>query len=132
MPNDIHRRKLFGGRTSAEAVHAHLGFSPKAKCPCGVRPTTRCIILAPFDEAKRMVPDLELLVETSPMQVMEALVQIKESPAGPAKPYLRISVTYACKQHRAVLERAAAKLPSWCIAEFNHGPGPDRIVVGVN
>lgn len=129
MGKNIHTKKLFGGRQTAEEVHAHLAFPRDARCKgCNrKRPVLRCIVMVPFDEAMRRMPELA----TVPAEVlMERVVSIRENPFDKqGKPYVRASVTYACKACTAQLEREAAKAPSWAIVEFNR-VRPDRFISG--
>jgi hypothetical protein len=124
----IHRRKLFGGRYTAEEYHSKYAFPVGAKCQaCGAPPITRVIVMAPLSEMRRRNGALDALASCSPQSLVEQLVQIDEGDGTP-KPYLRVSVVYACKQCSPALEREAAKAPSWCIVEINRGPGPDKVV----
>ena len=125
---NIQMEKLFGGRKTAEEVHGELAFPPGAKCAgCTVKPMIRCIVLAPFDEAAKRMPEI---AEADPEWLMKRIVQIRENPTDEqGKPYVRISTTYACKACRPMLEREAAKAPSWCIVEFNTVK-PDRFISG--
>lgn len=122
--------KAFGGK-SVEQVHASMAISPRAKCVgCGKRPYIRAIVMAPFDEAKKMMPDLDDLLQVNPTAVMQSIVQIRENPTDTVgKPYLRLSCTYACQSCRRDFEKALAKAPSWCIVEINYGP-KDTIQTG--
>lgn len=128
----VHRTQLFGGRSTAEEVHAKMAFPAHAKCVCGRRPEVRAITLAPLDEARRHFPDVDRLAEYAPQELLMRTVAIRESPMVKAgKPYVRLGVAYACKSCAPTMERALAKLPSWVIVEINRGPGPERPVVGV-
>ncbi len=122
----IHRKKLFGGRMTAEDVHQKYAFPPHAKCACGARPMTRAIVMIELEEAKKRMPQLDGVMLFEPQLFLSQIVQIKETDT--TRPYLRISIAYACKMHRRELERQLAKAPSHCIVEFNHGPGTDKVV----
>ena len=122
----IHRQKLFGGRMTAEEVHAKFGFPHDAKCICGRRPMIRCIIMMELAEARKNEA-IDQLMLYQPEVTLESIVQIKGSDGKPT-PYYRVSVTYACKEHRKLLHQQAAKAPSHCIVEFNEGPGPEKTI----
>lgn len=122
----LHRQKLFGGRETAEEVHAKHAFPAHARCICGARPMIRCIIMMELSEARKQ-PAIDMMMLVNPQVALESIVQIKGSD-GKAIPYWRCSVTYACKQHKKLLHQSAAKAPSHCIVEFNEGPGPDKII----
>lgn len=126
---NIHRKKLFGGRYTAEEVHQQLAFPPGKKCGCGARPIVRAIVMMELDEAIKANPDLQVAQFTHPQEFMAAVVQIKSSDGRP-KPYMRISVAYACKSCRPHMEKVLAKTPSHCIVEINNPPTPDKIQIG--
>ena len=124
---------IFQGRTAQE-FHREQGWPPGAKCAgCGARPAVRCIIMAPYDECVRrgMLPASVLNVSGELNAALaRVLVPLKEG--DKPKPYLRVSVAYACTHHRRDLQREAAKAPSWCVVEFNEGPNPtERVQVSV-
>ena len=115
--------KLILGKYTPEEAHAAFAFGNN-KCACGRTPITRCITLAPLDEAMRHFPQVALLAASDIEAVAKQVVRIKENPTDQkGKAYVRIGIAYACQSCRPILEKEAAKLPSWCIAEFNHGPG---------
>lgn len=121
-----HRRRLFGGRRTAEEVHQALAFPKHARCRvCGGRPLTRAITLAHVSDAMQL-PAIASLPET---ELAKVLVQLRGSD-GRAEPHVRLGVAYACKQCTPTLERTLARLPSWVCVEINRGPGPDAIVSG--
>lgn len=129
MAKHIHTKQLFGGRQTAEEVHAHLAFPKNARCKgCNrKRPVLRCIVMVPFDEAARRIPEIAMV---SAEVLMQRVVSIRENPFDKqGKPYVRVSITYACKSCSAALEREAAKAPSWAIVEWNR-VRPDRFVSG--
>lgn len=126
---NIHRQKLFKGRTTAEEVHAKHGFPAKARCNgCQAKyPTTRAITMAPFKDALKQWPELG---ELPPEAVMTLMVELKGSDGTP-DPYIRLGVAYSCKSCRAEIAKSLAKMPSWVLVEFNHGPGADNPLVAV-
>lgn len=126
MQQARHRRKLFGGRMSAEEVHAKLAFPPGSKCSgCGARPTVRGIVLMELVEARKN-PLVEAMALADPQAFLSQVVDIKQSD-GKGKPYFRCSVAYACKTCSPAMEKQLAKAPSHCIVEINRGPGRDPI-----
>ena len=125
----IHRKKLFGGRATAEEMHAKYAFPPDAKCGgCGKRGglQTRCIILAPVDEVKRRDPYFNLISEVNPQEFLRMIMPTRYGPM------IRISTSYACPMCTPALERAMAKAPDYCIVDIHRGVGKDKIVVGPN
>lgn len=126
----VHRRKLFGGRMTAEEVHQKYAFPPGAKCRCGRRPLIRAISMAPLADARRHWPELDVLASESPVELFKRLVELKGSDGKPA-PFVRLGIAYACQDCRRDMERAMAKLPSWVLVEINRGPGTDRPLVAV-
>lgn len=130
----IHRRKLFGGKMTAEEAHAKYAFPLNARCTgCGTRKglQTRFITLAPLDEMRRRDPAVELLMQNDPAAFIKVLVPIKGA-SGQPEPYLRIATIYACGPCTPAAELAAAHGPSWAIVEINRGPGKDKVVSGYN
>lgn len=124
---NIHRKKLFGGRYTAEEIHQKYGFGPQHKCAgCGARPLIRAIVMMELAEARKNSA-LDQMMLVAPDAFMQQIVQIKGSDGKPT-PYFRISVTYACKRCAPTMEKQLAKAPSHCIVEINRGPGPDKLV----
>jgi hypothetical protein len=130
MTKPIHVKKFDQGRSTPQEYYARHGFPPGARChACPTAPSVRAIVLVPLDEAQRrnMLPPGSIL---NP-QILKCIVVIKEDPSAVrGKPYVRISITYACRQCRPALEKALAKGPSWAIHELQVGPDPTNRVVG--
>lgn len=127
MSKTIHRKKLFGGRRTAEEVHQQYAFPIGAKCAgCGRRPLVRAIVMMEMAEAMKN-PQLALLSALAPEDFMKSVVQIKDSDGKPT-PYYRVSVVYSCKSCSREMEKQLAKAPSHCIVEINRGPGTDKII----
>lgn len=123
----IHRTKLFGGRQTAQEVHAQHGFPLWAKCAgcsCSKGLQTRVVILVPLDKMRNFDPLFDELMAVNPQQFMEILVKTKYGNM------VRLSTTYACPSCTPALERTVAKLPDWAIVDINRGPGADKIVSG--
>jgi len=123
----IHRKKLFGGRQTAEEVHQQHAFPIGATCAgCSRRPLLRAIVMMELKEALKN-PAVAQLSQLSPEDFMKSVVQIKSSDGSPT-PYYRCSVVYACKSCAREMEKQLAKAPSHCIVEINRGPGTDKII----
>ena len=107
-----------------------FAFPPEDTCGvCSARPLIRAIVMAPFADALRSGA---LPRGLHPDQLQAITVMINEHPEDPKSrpvPYIRMSLSYACPQHRADLERVLAKAPSWAIVEINAGPDPTNKVV---
>lgn len=124
----IHRRKLFGGRQTAQEVHAQHAFPPWAKCGgCGSRKQLQSVarVLYPLDEMRKRDPLFDALMSVNPQKFMETIVQTIHGP------YIRLTTVYCCRDPHCqkAFAAALAKQPSWAIVDKNDGPGPDRIVV---
>lgn len=127
--DNIHRRKLFGGRMTAEEAHAKMAFPPGARCEgCKApHPTIRIITMCSVADAKAHIP----LFQTAPPQfIVQRMVMLKGSDGRP-DPFVRIGVAYSCRSCEKDVSKVAAKLPSWVLVEFNRGPGPDKPMVQV-
>lgn len=123
----IHRKKLFGGRMTAEEVHQKYAFPMGAKCAgCGALPLIRAIVMMEMKEAMKN-PVVEQIAVLSPEALLQHTVQIKTSD-GSQKPYFRCSIVYSCKRCQRQMEKQLAKTPSHCIVEINRGPGTDKII----
>lgn len=121
----IHRTKLFGGRHTAEEVHAK--FAMKQGChACGKMPVIMIKSLMLHDE----------FVKRDPVLASEIARTNQAGPYIPTfpttfGPMVLISKVTACKQHQRELERAAAKGPSYMLIEIDRGPGADKAQVQV-
>lgn len=135
----IHRKKLFGGRQTAQEVHAQHAFPPHATCAGCHAPynklQTRVIILMPLDEMRKRDREFDEIFNAAELAAKagkpETLAKLHDR-LVPTKhgPHVRISTTYGCEACTPELERAAAKAPSWCIVDINRGPGKDKAVAG--
>jgi hypothetical protein len=123
----IHRKKFMDGAMTPEEAHQRWGIPPSARCACGAKPLITCRIFMPLDEMVKANAEMIgrlLLDEKSAKHFMDQCIQTTSGV------YVRTSTAYACKMHEKNLDQAAAKAPSWCIVEFNRGPGADKVVVG--
>jgi hypothetical protein len=128
MDQVLHRKKLFGGKFTAEEFHAKYAFRPGIKCSgCGGRPMVRAITMMELKEARRVNPAIDELMTIAPEGLLEQIVQIKGSDGRPI-PYLRLGVAHACKACSPSMEKQLAKAPSHVIVEINRGPGTDKII----
>jgi len=123
----LHRKKLFGGRYTAEEYHSKYAFPPGASCTgCGRKDglKTRFITLAPLDELRKRDPMFDLLASDprGAGTLAKMLVQIRGAENNPI-PYVRLSTVYACGACTPAAEKVAAKGPSWVQIEINRGPG---------
>lgn len=130
MAEPIHRKKLFGGRATAEEVHARYAFPIDARCGgCSAGHgslQTRVIVLAPVAEMRKRDPIMDALADAQPERFLKMVVQSKDGPL------LRMSTAYACKSCSPALERAVAKgAPSWCVIDIHRGVGADKVQVQV-
>jgi hypothetical protein len=130
MPESIHRKKLFGGRATAEEVHALHAFPIDAKCGgCSKGHgslQTRVIVLAPVSEMRKRDPMMDMLADARPQDFLKMVVQSKYGPL------LRLNTAYACKACSPALEKAVAKgAPSWAVVDIHRGVGADRVQVQV-
>jgi hypothetical protein len=127
----VHREKFQGGRMTPQEFHQRYAFARGAKCHvCTRRPLTTARTYIPLEDLHKQDPEgLGALLVQSPDKLQGMMETFRDASNNPVQ-YVRISTTYACRQHRKELEIAAAKGPSWAVVEFNHGPGEDRIIVG--
>ncbi len=130
MSESIHRKKLFGGRATAEEVHARYAFPLNAKCGgCSSGHgtlQTRVIVLVQVSEMRKRDPMLDMIADTQPEKFLKMVVKSKYGPL------LRLNTAYACKACSPALERAVAKgAPSWAIVDINRGVGTDKVSVQV-
>lgn len=128
----IHRKKLFGGRATAQEVHSRYAFPPGATCTgCGRRSglQTRFITYAPLDEVRKRDPLMDAVIGLDPVKSLAMIVPLKGA-SGQPEPFLRVSTTYACIMCTPAAEKAAAHGPSWAHVEIHRGPGADKVVSG--
>ena len=130
MSKIIHRKKLFGGRETAQEVQARLGFPPDARCSGCKRGKGALKSVArtfwPIDELLKRDPVSSLLMQSNPAKFMELVTQTKHGP------HVRMSTTYCCADTscQRAFQLALTKLPSWVLVDRNDGPGADTIVSG--
>lgn len=125
MSETIHRKKLFGGRESAEQVHRRLAFPVGSRCACGSEKVAiRIRTLMPASDVVSQHPDWAI---RKAMQQGGKLLVV-DSKVGKL---VVVGEIYACDLCRSTAERVAAKAPSWAIVEIERGPGPDKPLVQV-
>lgn len=121
----IHRKKLFGGRTTAEDLHSKLAVRSQCRY-CGSPGNFRVRLLATVEE---------LLIHNPTWCATVAAM----NPSGPFVPsfetkYGRMtcfSDMAFCKGCRVRVEKEAAQMTmkrSWVLVDFDWGPGPDKVV----
>jgi hypothetical protein len=122
----IHRKKFQGGRCTPEEFHSRYAFPKHAQCPCGAPPMSVARTYYPLDELVKQRPEWmgKLLASGGSEALYKLMAEFVDGI------YVRVAVVYACKAHRAEMERAAAQGPSWARVHFNHGPGEDKPMVG--
>lgn len=89
---------------------------------------TRAVTFAPLSELERVNRGMAEMAAADPNFMLSQLVQFKGSDGKPVA-YVRVGVSYACKECTPALERALAKGPSWVVCELHKGPGPERPIV---
>lgn len=119
QPRVIHRTKPFGGLMTPDEVEARWGAPRGARCgACGRPPCTSARVFMPVDEVHRSIGAelLGRLIYTNPKGFESLCIQVD------GLTYVRVSWTFACREHLPLLERTAAKSPSWCIVDIDRGP----------
>jgi len=121
----IHRSKLFGGVTTAQEVHARLGF--RARCTkCKGPPVIQVKMFMLHDEFVKRAPDMAVAIAAS--NEAGPYIPTTKTTFGPMVRYATVT---ACKAHQKELELTAAKAPSYVLVEIDRGPGADKPIVGV-
>lgn len=123
MSEIIHRKKNFGGRETAQQVHAELAWYGERCHACGSPPALKASVflwLADMTVQSREAVMFEI--------GMGRIAPIR-TPRGMA---VRWVTKVACSTCAPALERALArKTPSWAMVELDRGPGPDAPIVQV-
>lgn len=118
----IHRRALFGGRTTAEELHAKHAFHGARCDACKAPPSIRIQV---FVRIVDMNPSEKVAVEEA---IKLGMVKPVKLATGPAILYSRV---HACRMCAPAAERAAARGPSYAIVDIMRSPGADKPIVGV-
>lgn len=120
MSNIIHRRKLFGGKQTAEEVHTQALAKRCRACPA---PAVTTI--------KVFAPQVDLRVDqlAAISAAHDGQVPVMNTKEGR---FVRVSMVHACRQCTPAAERAATRHPSSWFVEFDRGPGVDRPLVAVH
>lgn len=126
MKENIHLRKLFGGRMTAMDVHRKYAWHGARCQACHGPPDIRINSYLPLVEYRRRVTEIGALLfgKGNPTQEPATYPTIY----GPMVP---VSVIYACGAHKQAAETAAARAPSYYLVEIDRGPGEDKVVVQV-
>lgn len=122
MAEIVHRKKLFGGRETAQQVHAELAWYGKTCAACDGPPAIRIqvfVLLSDLDPARRAAVLFEVGMGRQRILKLAGGDGVKASDIA------------ACALHIKGAEHAAAGAPSWAIIEIDRGPGVDNPVVGV-
>lgn len=118
----VHRRKLFGGRVTAEELHHKLAWGG-AKCSaCSAPPAIRIQIFVALS-------DMSLDTRTA-VEIQLALGKLHAVMTDRGK-VIRTSLMFACTGCQQAAERAAAKGPSYAIVDISRGPGPENALIAV-
>lgn len=123
-PENIHRRKLFDGRTTAAEVHARHVFAGKKCNGCGGPPAIRIRSFVPADWLLREKP--EVAMELAALH--GGSIPCVDFTMGR---YVRVGDAFACALCRRTCEREAAKAPSYFVMQIDEGPGPEKTVSAV-
>lgn len=120
-----HRKRFDGGNTTPEEYHSLHAFGPNAKCAmCHQhRPSTRFVVMIPYDEIKRRDPDFALLEMLDPGRIAAMAVQLKHGL------HIRVSTQDVCRSCTPAAEKVAAKSPSWAVVNIIRAP-QGTIMVG--
>lgn len=119
------RKKLFGGRETAQEVHRKVAWAGGKCYVCGSRDITARFAyhMAPKELIFREPNIASHLIEGNDGQL-----PIWHSQYGPLVNYW---VEYSCRNDQRYVEREAAKLPSYILVEIDRGVGEDKAVVQV-
>lgn len=125
MSETIHTKKLFDGRQTAEEVHRSLAFPADARCACGSKKVAiRVRVFWPADDLVREKPEFAMQMAARHGGRLP-VVEFKHGK------HVRVGDAFACDLCKSVLEKEAAKAPSWVVVEVDRGPGPDNAQVQV-
>jgi len=122
---NIHRKKLFNGMTTAEELHRAFAIRQRClqcKSPAAIK--------------------IRVWVEVNDLEQKQPWVAAAIKNANPNGPYIpTTAMTYgqmvlvsevaACERCQADAEKQAAKAPDWAFVEIDRGPGKDNTVVSV-
>jgi hypothetical protein len=119
----IHREKLFGGRATAEELHAKLAFHGAA-CD-GCKSPHVSIRIQVFIRIVDMNPSERIAVEEG---IRLGMIKPVKLATGMAIMYSRV---HACRLCSPAAERAAARGPSYAIVDIMRSPGAEKPLVSV-
>lgn len=123
MSEILHRKKLFGGRETAQQIHAEMAWGGRKCDGCGQPPAIRIQVFV-------ALADMEVhLREAVQLEIARGKIHRVQMKQGPA---VRVSCMHACRFCQVTAERVAARdAPSYAIVDIERGPGPDKPIVGV-
>lgn len=122
MGETIHRKKLFGGRMTAQQIHAKYAWHGRKCDGCGAPPAMRIQVFVALQ-------DMEVkLREAMMVEIAMRRVVTKMTVLGTA---VRTTFVHACERCGPAAQRAAARGPSYAMVDLDVGPGPDKPIVGV-
>ena len=126
----VRRARL--SRMTPDEVEA-MCMPPGARCvACSAPPCCTARVFAPLkDVADGMIgrETLGKLLVENPDAFFELCWE-----RAPGEVWVRVTTTYSCRAHLHIMEKAAAKSPSWCMVDIDRGPEAaargNRVVVG--
>lgn len=122
----IHRKKLFGGRETAQEVHRKIAWHGGTCYRCG---STAVVVQLSYSQSPL---DLSLHEPNLTAQLIAASedgqLPVWRSTYGPMVIYW---VEYACAHHQKETEIDAARLPSYVLVQIDRGVGEDKVVSAV-
>lgn len=130
----LHRRRLFGGRCTAEEFHRANAFPPDARCGgCG---SPKVAV-----RARTFYPARDLVARKPEVAVQIASRHDGRLPCvdfrGPGDrpvPHVRVGDAFACDLCAPALEKSLAegeRRDSRIVTHVERGPGPDNLIVQV-
>jgi hypothetical protein len=134
----IHRKKLFGGRATAEEMHSKYGI--RRRCSgCGQAASIRIKIFVPLLELTETCPEYVAgICATNPGgPYVPSTPMSLSGPNEPPTLMTKISDVAACAQCAPAAEKAAAKGPGVRfkgmahLVEIDRGPSKTRALVAV-
>lgn len=125
-PEIIHRKKLFGGRETAQDVHRKLAWAGgRCYLCCGVDIVAK---FEYFQSPKDLMKYEPGIASDIVSRSDNGQLPVWQSKYGPL---VRFWSEYACRTHLKYVEIQAARLPSRIHVEIDRGVGEDKIIVQV-
>lgn len=118
-------RKFMDGRETPQEFWENNAFPKDAKCLCGRRPSMKATTFAPLDEVIKRDPIFAAAYASAHPMMNTILVHTIVGGT-----HVRLATAYACRSCGPEMEKALAKGPSWCVIDFQRGPGAEKPTVG--